>query len=65
MVKPLLKFVNASIREGIFPPTLKTLVKPIYKNGMKEDANNYYPITLVPALSNILEKVIANQLIYF
>jgi hypothetical protein len=32
---------------------------------MKEDANNYHPITLVPTLSNILEKVIAYQLIYF
>jgi phage antirepressor YoqD-like protein len=32
---------------------------------MKEDANNYGPITLVRALSKILEKITANQLIYF
>jgi hypothetical protein len=30
---------------------------------MKEVANNYHPITFVPALSKILEKVIANQLV--
>jgi hypothetical protein len=43
----------------------KTVVKPIYKNGMKEDANNYHPITLVPALSKILGKVIVNQISFF
>jgi hypothetical protein len=65
IIKPLLELVNASIREGIFPSTLKKLVvKPIYKNGTK-DANNYRPITLVPTLSKVLEKVIANQLIAF
>jgi hypothetical protein len=30
---------------------------------MKENPNNYGPITLLPALSKILEKVIENQLI--
>jgi hypothetical protein len=40
-------------------------VKPIYKNGTKEDANNYCPITLVQAPSKILEKAIANRLISF
>jgi hypothetical protein len=62
-------FINSqhkSIREGIFPYTLKkSVVKPIYKNGTKEDVNNYRPITRVPTLSNILENVIANQLIAF
>jgi hypothetical protein len=32
---------------------------------MKEDANNYCPITLVPGLSQILKKVIPNNLISF
>jgi hypothetical protein len=39
------------------------VVKPIYKKGKKEDAINYRPITLVPTLSKVLEKVIGNQLI--
>jgi hypothetical protein len=37
------------------------LAKPIYKNGTKEDSNNYHPITLVPTLSKVIEKVTANQ----
>jgi hypothetical protein len=43
----------------------KSVVKQIYKNGTKEDANNYRLITFVPTLSKVLEKVIANQLIAF
>jgi hypothetical protein len=41
------------------------VVKPIYKKGTKKEAINYRPITVVPALSKVLEKVIANQLIAF
>jgi hypothetical protein len=41
------------------------VVKPIYKNGTKEEANHYSPFSLVPALLNVLEKVIAKQLIAF
>jgi retron-type reverse transcriptase len=67
IIKLLLELVNASIKEGTFPSTLKkkSVVKPIYKNGTREDANNYRPITLVPTLSKALEKVTANQLIAF
>jgi hypothetical protein len=66
IIKPLLELVNASIREGIFPSKLKkSVVKPIYKNGEKEEAINYWPITLVPTLSKVLGKVIANQLLSF
>jgi hypothetical protein len=42
IIKPFLELVRASIREGIFPSKLqKSVVKPIYKNGTKGDANNY------------------------
>jgi hypothetical protein len=65
-MKPLLELVNASIREGIFPSKLKnSVVKAIYKNVKKEEAINYRPITLVPAISKVLEKVIANHLMAF
>jgi hypothetical protein len=58
--------VTVSIRESIFPFILKkSVVKPIYKRGTKEDANNYSPITLVPGFSKILEKVIATWLSSF
>jgi hypothetical protein len=64
--KATVRTVNVSIREGIFPSKLKkSVVRPIYKKGKKEEAINYRPVTLVPALSKVLEKVISNQLIAF
>jgi hypothetical protein len=37
MIKPMLELVSASIREGIFPSTLKkSVVKPILKKGTKK-----------------------------
>jgi hypothetical protein len=61
-----LELVNASIRDGIFPSTLKkSVVIPIYKKETKEDAANYCPITLVPTFSKVLENVIVSQLITF
>jgi hypothetical protein len=66
IIKPLLELVNVSIREGICPSKLKkSVVKPIYKKGKKEEASTYGPITLVSAFSKVLDKVIANQLIAF
>jgi hypothetical protein len=66
MLQTILQLVNASIRKGIFPSKLKkSVVNPIYEEGMKEDGNNCHPITLVPALSKFLEKVITNQVISF
>jgi hypothetical protein len=41
----------------------KSVVKPIYKKRTKEDVNSYRPVTLVEALSKILEKVVGNQVI--
>jgi len=44
---------------GIFPDRLKyAVVKSILKNGDKSDVSNYRPISLLPAFSNVFEKVI-------
>jgi hypothetical protein len=61
-----LELVNASVRDGVFPSTLKkSVVIPVYKKGTKEYAANYRPITLVPTFSKVLEKVIVSELIAF
>jgi hypothetical protein len=41
------------------------MVIPIPKKGVTMEANNYCPITLVPARSKVLEKIIAMQLVSF
>ena len=57
--------INQSMVTGIFPDQLKiAIVTPIYK-GKNSDPhwfNNYRPISLLPTISKIVEKVIHKQL---
>ncbi|KAF2347502.1 Reverse transcriptase domain [Trinorchestia longiramus] len=39
-----------------------SIIKPLYRAGDINTASNYWPISLLPVLSKILEKVISNQL---
>ena len=55
--------INQSILTGIFPDQLKLAkVKPLYKKGDKRCLNNYRPISLLPTLSKIFERVMYKQL---
>ena len=55
--------VNQSIKSGIFPTKLKIAkVTPIYKKGCKKLQTNYRPISVLPTISKILERVISDQL---
>ncbi len=58
--------INTSIVTGVFPTSWKhALVVPLFKSGNSNDMNNYRPIYLLPILSKILEKIVADQLIQF
>ena len=60
LLKPL---INQSIDQGIFPDGLKTAnVIPIFKKGDQSNLNNYRPISLLPVISKIFEKVLNEQL---
>ena len=51
---------------GIFPDKLKIAkVVPIFKKGDKLNINNYRPISLLPAISKVIEKIMADQLSEF
>lgn len=58
--------INSSLTSGIFPSKLKTsIVKPLHKKGRKMDINNYRPITLIPVISKVYEKIMHKRLIGF
>ena len=63
---PLTILFNRCLSEGQFPRTLKLgKVIPIYKKDDKHQMTNYRPITLLPSLSKILEKLIAHRIMNF
>ena len=61
--KPLTLIINQMLTTGIFPDDLKVAkVIPLFKKGKKEILDNYRPISLLPSLSEIFERVIFNQI---
>lgn len=64
----LLSIVNLSLKSGCVPDCLKmATVQPILKKpGLdSEECANYRPISKLPFISKILEKVVAKQLLEF
>ena len=60
MTIPLTKLFNKSLTTGKYPTTWKQAhVRPIFKNkGSPSDPTNYRPISLLPCLSKVFEKVV-------
>ena len=62
----LVQLYNNCMSQGIFPDAYKKAqVIPLYKGGDKEDVNSYRPISLLPALGKLLEKVISVRIVKF
>ena len=54
---------NRAITLSLFPDEWKTAsVIPLYKNGQRNVAGNYRPISVLPAISKIMEKILYDQL---
>ena len=53
---------NFSINSGIFPSNQKYAdISPIFKKGDKLEKSNYRPVSILPALSKIFERLLFNQ----
>ena len=58
----LTRIFNTSIVAGTVPHLFKkATITPIHKSGDKSQAGNYRPISLLPIVSKILEKVVSTQ----
>ena len=62
MAIPVTQICNLSIKLSHFPHDCKLAkLKPLYKKGSKTDPKNYRPISLLPIVSKIIEKIIHDQ----
>ena len=63
---PIAKIVNLSFTHGIFPKVLKIAkITPIHKKNDKNVCSNYRPISCLPLLSKVFERLIANRITSF
>ena len=57
---------NISLREMVFPSILKIgKITPAHKSGSTDDADNFRPITALPALSKIFERLTLHRMDIF
>ena len=58
LARYLCPLFNDSVRTGDFPDIFKSaVVTPIYKSGIKSNVCNYRPISILPTLSKVFEKL--------
>ena len=54
---------NKSLGTASFPDSWKTArVTPIFKDGKKDEKSNYRPISILPVVSKLFERIVFNQL---
>ena len=62
LAKPISELCNFSMALGSFSNACKIAkVKPLFKKGSKTDPSNYRPISLLPLLSKVFERVVLDQ----
>ena len=63
---PLTYIFNLSFSQGTVPSYMKIAkIIPIFKAGDKDSFSNYRPISLLPAISKLLEKLVCNRLVKY
>jgi hypothetical protein len=59
----LCELFNLSLRVGRLPVEWKAAnLTPVHKKGLKEPAENYRPISLLPIIAKVLERFVCKQL---
>ena len=64
--KPISELCNLSIKLGSFPDACKIAkLKPLFKKGSKTNPSNYRPISLLPLISKVIEKLSMKKQVVF
>ena len=62
----LVHLVNICLQNGVFPESMKVaIVKPVFKGGNKKIFTNYRPISILPYISKLVEKIIHKRIMTF
>ena len=57
---------NESFSKGIFPDHMKlAIILPFFKGGSKLEVSNYRPVSVLPIISKLLEKLMLKRLTSF
>ena len=62
LAKPMAKICNISISSGLFTRDCKIAeLKPLYQKASKTNPENFRPISLLPLISRVIERIVYNQ----
>ena len=63
---PLSKLFQKSLNQGKFPDSWKKAnVTPVFKKGDKQNKNNYRPISILPNIGKVFERVVYQEVYSF
>lgn len=66
LLEPLTHVFNLSLSQGVFPDELKIAkVVPIYKKDDEQLITNYRPVSVLPVLSKVLERLMYTRITKF
>ena len=59
-------FFNECVGKDVFPSILKnTNITSVFKKGFRGSKDNYRPVSIIPIISKIFEKLLSKQIIIF
>ena len=62
----ILHIINACLTQSDYPPSWKhSLVHPIFKTGDPSDPSNFRPISIIPTIAKLVERIVQRQLYHY